>query len=173
MKKKLLPLLLVAAILFSLAACGSPAPVAATPAPSTPTPSPTPQPTPEMNMTAQLKNVSITIVGAELSERSGVAQLRLYYDCTNTSAKILSPLYGFETERTAFQNDEELSSNIYELDNVSEYSKYAPLLSPRSSPSPSLYSSPRRRTSPIGWAIKAWRPISTPISPRRKSTLRC
>ena len=141
MKKKLLPLLLVAAILFSLAACGSPAPTpapaAATPAPSTPTPPPTPppapQPTPEVNMTTQLKNVDITIVGAELSERSGVAQLRVYYDCTNTSTKILSPLYGFESERKAFQNDEELGSNIYALDNVDEYSKYATLLYPGAS----------------------------------------
>ena len=137
MKKKLVAILFIVAIVLSLAACGAPKaspPPAATPTPAAatpaPTPEPTPEPTPDESMTAVLKNVTISVAGTELSERNGVPQLRVYYDCTNTSDKILSPLYGFESDRIAFQNDEELKSNIYQLDDVAEYSKYATLLYP-------------------------------------------
>ena len=137
MKKKLVAILFIIAIVFSLAACGAPKaspPPAATPTPAAstpaPTPEPTPEPTPDESMTAHLKNVDITIAGAELTERDGKPQLRVFYDVTNTSAKILSPLYGFNSARTAVQNGEELKSNIAKLNDVSAYDRYPTLLYP-------------------------------------------
>ena len=79
---------------------------------------------PPQNMKAEFETFNITIAGAELTERDGTPTLRVLYDCTNVSDKILCALFGRETKRTATQNGEELESNIVRLDDVEEYEYY-------------------------------------------------
>ena len=134
MKKRLITVTTLAVLLLSLVACGktesappeeaSTPPETATTAPTatpaaTPTPEPTEEPKPAQNMTASLATRDVTVAGVELTERNGVETIRVYYDVTNTSQKIIQPLWS--VSMAAYQNDEKLSPNISTLDGVEEY----------------------------------------------------
>jgi len=136
MKKRLIYAVTLVMLLLLLAACGKAEPatdtgtippettVALTPPAATPTPTPaTPTPaeeqTPKQNMTVSLETRDVTVSGVELTERNGVETIRVYYDVTNTSNKIIRPLWS--VSMTAFQNQEKLSPNTHTLDGVEEY----------------------------------------------------
>ncbi|MDL2218241.1 DUF5067 domain-containing protein [Christensenellaceae bacterium OttesenSCG-928-M15] len=118
--KKLIVMVLVATMVFVLAACGGgtgniPAPTLAAPA-DTPsekpepmaTPTPTPDaPTVEYPPPAKHIDAEVAIVGTEIIEYEGVPLIKVHYDITNTANCPINLLGNYQIDEELFQNAEE------------------------------------------------------------------
>lgn len=71
--------------------------------------------------------LTVSIAGAELSRnRDNEPVLRVFFDVTNTSASdVIATFYARDTERTAYQNGEEIPSSISMIDDAREYLNYS------------------------------------------------
>ena len=131
--KKILIILLAVVFVFTLTACGDKKDEAqpateneSTNSSSSSSEDTTPAPAaPTQNMSITIDDRDITVAGWELTEKDGDPALRVYYDITNQSSTVQSPLFDTFLSRDAFQNGEELKSNISDLDDVEEYDNYS------------------------------------------------